>query len=516
MHYRRILVNCGIIFSVFFVLINSLVLNGCGFNNEKDEKTIEAEALVRKYCTSCHASSSPELLDRETWQKTVLPAMGKKLGISMWSGQYFPDDMRSGIPLPDWLKIVNYFTENSPDELPKVDFVDPMYAPDHFEILKPAVYDTSRVASTTMVKFNKRNNSIYTSDVLSQRLYRWDTTLSLKREQIFGSPVVDIIFDSLSSDAAFSDIVTMIGSINPNDSPVGKVITVGSDNLTEISNLAIGLPRPVKSIKADFDKNGLSDVLVCGFGNTVGGLFWLKQKSDGKYEKLLISERPGSSEAVIGDYNKDGWQDIICLFAQGDEGIWMYINDKKGSFNSVNLLTFSPLYGSSSFQMVDFNKDGHVDILYTSGDNSDYSRILKPYHGVYIFMNDGKNNYKQTYFYPINGSTKAVAADLNNDGRLDLATIAFFSDSKDHPRESFMYLIQQENQNFQTYSLPVEKLGKWLCMDVNDIDNDGDQDIILGNFSIRGFNQPGVNATWDTKLPFIVLKNQFNNQRVPL
>ena len=161
--------------------------------------------------------------------------------------------------------------------------------------------------------------------------------------------------------------------------------------------------------------------------------------------------------------------------------------------------------------MVDFNNDGFEDILYTSGDNSDYSRILKPYHGVYIFMNDRRNVFKKIFFYPINGSTKAVATDLNNDGKLDIATIAFFSNTKDNARESFMYLLQQEDLSFRTYSLPVEKLGKWLCMEVNDIDGDGFPDIMLGNFSIRGFNQPGVNATWDTKLPFIVLKNRFKN-----
>jgi hypothetical protein len=363
-----------------------------------------------------------------------------------------------------------------------------------------------------MVKFNRNNKSIYTSDVLSQSLYRWDTTLSLMKQQLFQSPVVDITFDSKDRISPYNGLITLIGSINPNDSPQGKILSIDGDNLTEGSALATALPRPVRSLTADFDKNGLEDILVCGFGNTIGGLYWLKHNAGSKYEKMMISDRSGAIQAFIGDYNKDGWPDIISLYAQGDEGIWMYLNDKKGSFKSVNVLRFSPLFGSSSFQMVDFNKDGHDDILYTSGDNSDYSRILKPYHGIYIFMNNGKNSYKQTYFYPINGSTKAIATDLNNDGRLDLAAIAFFSDSKNNPRESFMYLLQQDNLKFKTYSLPVEKLGKWLCMDVNDIDDDGDPDIILGNFSIRGFNQPGVNATWDTKLPFIVLQNKFNSK----
>jgi hypothetical protein len=494
------------------VLANSLFLSGCGKNYEKSKKTVEAEILVNKYCTSCHASASPQLLDKETWQKSVLPAMGKKLGIFMWSGQYFPEDMRSGISITDWQKIVSYFSENSPVKLPRIKFIEPGFNASHFKIIKPAVYDTSNVASTTMVKFNRRNKSIYTSDVLSQSLYHWDSALTLKEQQRFVSPVVDITFDDKNKTSSGSYLVTLIGSINPNDSPRGEILSINSEPLTEGSVLASALPRPVKTLTADFDKDGFTDILVCGFGNTVGGLYLLKQKSGINYERITISDRPGSIQAIIGDVNKDGWPDIICLFAQGDEGIWMYLNDKKGSFKSLNVLRFPPLYGSSSFQLVDFNSDGHEDILYTSGDNSDYSRILKPYHGIYIYMNNGRNFYKQAYFYPINGSTKAVATDLNNDGKMDLASIAFFSNSRDNPRESFMYLIQQGDLKFKPYSLPVEKLGKWLCMEVNDIDNDGDPDIILGNFSIRGFNQPGVNATWDTKLPFIVLKNQFSIQ----
>jgi tetratricopeptide (TPR) repeat protein len=48
----------------------------------------------------------------------------------------------------------------------------------------------------------------------------------------------------------------------------------------------------------------------------------------------------------------------------------------------------------------DFNNDGYKDILYTCGDNADYSsNVLKSYHGVYIFLNDGHNNFSQKYFF---------------------------------------------------------------------------------------------------------------------
>jgi hypothetical protein len=47
-------------------------------------------------------------------------------------------------------------------------------------------------------------------------------------------------------------------------------------------------------------------------------------------------------------------------------------------------------------------------------------------------------------------------------------------------------------------------------MDVNDIDQDGDLDIVLGNFSIGGeglINQKDYKPNWNMYQPVIVLQN---------
>lgn len=113
--------------------------------------------------------------------------------------------------------------------------------------------------------------------------------------------------------------------------------------------------------------------------------------------------------------------DIVALFGQGDEGIYTYYNEGQGKFKEVRTLRFPASFGSSFFALYDFNADGHEDILYTCGDNADYSPILKPYHGIRIFTNDGKNNFKQTWFYPLHGAYKALPVDFDRDGDVDLA-----------------------------------------------------------------------------------------------
>ncbi len=137
-------------------------------------------------------------------------------------------------------------------------------------------------------------------------------------------------------------------------------------------------------------------------------------------------------------------------FAQGDESIIRYTNKGKGNFNKEVLLRFPPSYGSSYFELDDFNKDSYPDILYTCGDNADYSPVLKPYHGVYIFMNDGKNHFEQKFFFPINGCYKAMAKDFDGDGDLDIAGISFFADYKHQPEEGFVCLENTGSLGFFT------------------------------------------------------------------
>jgi hypothetical protein len=121
----------------------------------------------------------------------------------------------------------------------------------------------------------------------------------------------------------------------------------------------------------------------------------------------------------------------------------------------------------------DIVTEGFPDIVYTCGDNADFSTVLKPYHGVYIYINDGSNHFKQQYFFPMHGCFKAMARDFDGDGDLDMAAISFFADYAN--RGKF---------DFQPYSIPETTSGRWLTMDAADIDGDGKVDLVLGNFSI--------------------------------
>ena len=107
------------------------------------------------------------------------------------------------------------------------------------------------------------------------------------------------------------------------------------------------------------------------------------------------------------------------------------------------------------------------------------------YHGLRIHINDGNNNFEEKYFYSLNGATRFVANDFDQDGDIDFGIISTFPDYEKTPEFSFVYL---ENTNsgafsFSPYTFKESNLGRWFLMDSGDVDGDGDEDIILSAFS---------------------------------
>ncbi|MVT09746.1 FG-GAP repeat domain-containing protein [Chitinophaga tropicalis] len=480
-----------------------LMLSAC--TTRTTTETERGEALAERYCGSCHLPVSPALLDKKTWTEHVLPAMGEKLGIGVWQGTEYFEKKGATISFKDWKTIVAYYKTLAPDSLQAAK-ADPLQeGPALFSIRKPQWKDTTHTASTTMVAVNPFNGSIFSSGENGE-LSRWDSTLAPHEVMALQSPAVDISWRS-----ADTALLTCIGNLRAIDAPQGTLWEIYSHApaAEQVKTIGLGLPRPVQSLPADFNRDGLTDYLVCGFGHDYGGLYVLRQTTENDYQKRPVWEVPGAIHAIVNDFDGDGWPDIMALFAYGDEGIWLFQNDKKGGFKQRNLLKFPPVYGSTSFQVTDLNKDGKPDIIYTSGDNGDYSMELKPFHGVYIYLNKGDFKYEQAWFYPINGCTKAIAADFDQDGDQDIATIAFFADHKHHPAERFILFDQTGTMQFKPCVFPeITALGRWICMDAGDVDRDGDIDIVLGNYSKGFMIQEDFHPDWNINTPLILLQNK--------
>ncbi len=465
--------------------------------------------IAAQHCASCHRLPDPSLLDTKSWETGVLPAMGPRLGIFNNGFTKYPSfkndpNVKNSYPsqpvisFDDWQHIIDYYTATSPDSLMPAKKSPPVEMNDKlFQAMQPSFkYD---MPATTFVKIEPQHQ-LMMCDAIAKKLYLFNNALQVTDSLNTSGAVTDILKNN--------DTLTLCntGVLSPNNGKFGSIERLVLSNKNHVDTLFKNLMRPVQITQTDINKDGKDDYVVCEFGNVIGALSWLENKGNDQYEYHVLRAVPGAISACINDYNHDGLPDIWALFAQGDEGIFLFTNKGNGVFDTKEVLQFPPSYGSSSFELDDFNKDGFPDIVYTCGDNADYSEVLKPYHGVYIFLNDGKNNFRQKYFYPVNGCYKAIAKDFDNDGDLDIATIAFFADYANQPEEGFVYLKNDGDNKFQPYSLPAAKSGRWLTMDAADFDSDGKIDLMLSNFSLGG-QMTKASVDWTKQPPFLLLKN---------
>lgn len=434
----------------------------------------------------------------------MLPPMARLMGIDHMYGQPLYRSPQL-VTMDEWKKIEWFYLRQAPEKNPEQGRKGVTSITEQFNIIRKKT-EPAKMPSNSFVKIGAKNKKIYAADISDSVLRIYNNRFEEISENKIGGQLVDIYFnDSMHVSGEY----TLIGIMNPNDLRTGSVHSFemnANGRITNNKKIFDSLPRPVQTIPFGTDNNGNAQYIICGFGNSQGALYLSSLNRSAE----LISF-PGAIKAYTGDFNKDGIQDIITLMAQNQEGVFILYGQRDGTFKTVKVLSFPPVYGSSYFELQDFNKDGHPDIIYTCGDNADYTgKMHKSYHGVYIFLNDGKNNFKQNYFFPMFGCYKAMSADFDGDGDLDIACISYFPDEVNRPQESFIYLEQTGALQFTPNIIKGTGYEKWMTMDVGDADGDGDQDIILGSMVMPTTAQKQAwkqRAGWDTEL-LLLLNNQ--------
>jgi len=472
-----------------------------------ENKAQKGERLAKHYCSSCHLFAAPGLLNKKNWEKNVLPQMGFRMGFSDMHimSTFSEEDLSIIVPsLPDrpmvseeeWEAIKEYYLTNAPDSIIPIAH-EAKKVLTQFDVT-PFTYKGLN-SLVTLVKTDAAEDYIWVG-TRSSWLYQLNLNLSVEDSIRLTSPPSSIQFEKDGN-----HIITAMGIMDPNDQPKGSLQSLSFKNHTAVPFID-SLKRPVYFEKTDLNKDGLDDYVVCAFGNFTGSLVVFENKGRGQFEKHVLLNQPGARKVITKDVNADGLKDIIVLMSQGDEQISLLSNAGNFNFRITGLLRFPPVYGSSFFDIADFNKDGHFDLLYTNGDNADYSIILKSYHGVHVFLNDGKNSFTESWSYPMHGASQAMARDFDADGDLDIAAISFFPDFH-YPEEGFIY-FENTGKGFTPQITPVSASARWLVMEAVDIDRDGDEDVLLGalNFN-NGVPQALINHWKEKEYSLLVLRN---------
>jgi hypothetical protein len=382
----------------------------------------------------------------------------------------------------DWIEIQRYYLENSPFILSP--------SPSKKKIQPSSLFHKSTLLDSvpgakpfvTKIKYHQESNVLYIGDNFGD-VHEFDHTRYRRTVHIDDTPI-DINIDEQDHGLH----VLGIGNFVPSDEKTGQLIKIDKKNNQKI--VIDSLERPVHFTMEDFNGDGKREYLISCFGSTSGKinsgkLSMFVMEEDG-YEEKIIKELPGAIKSIVGDFNNDQKPDIMALFAQGQEIISMFLNKGDFEFEEKQLLEFMPLYGSNSFELVDINQDSYPDIITTNGDNGDSSPVFKFYHGVRVFVNDGNYQFEEKYFYPINGASQVLVRDFDNDGDLDMVVLAMYPDLFSWTEETIVHFENKGDFNFEPSYVENEPSGKWILMDVGDVDNDGDYDLILGtNYKVK-------------------------------
>ncbi len=476
------------------------------YSDLRDQRKLdEGRALAGVFCASCHLEPAPDILPKRSW-KAVLGYMGYFLGIE--NIDYLADDpelarvnvsakrdylLLDGVLLPtspqldesDWDALRYYYVETAPaDAFPQTGKPPLRWDLPQFRIVQSDY--RAQPGVTTLVHVREESGEVYIGDSASNTLavLGGDGQLAFQPRR-FGPAMlpVDIQF---TDDSAF---VASIGDLFAQTPSEAKLARIARLALTEQSIADAGISVIIADIYrmadmevVDLNDDGVVDFIVSGFGNRTGSVSWFESRGDGGYDEHVLINRPGSVRAQAHDFNGDGFLDIAVLLADAREGFYILLNDGANGFESHTIFETHAAYGHTYFELQDFDGDGLMDILAVNGDNvdSDPYNTLKNYHGLRIYLNRGDLRFEEAYFYPMYGAFGARAADFDNDGDLDIVAISFYPDFAADRRESFTYLQNDGGLVFSAYTNEELMGGRWMTLDVGDMDGDGDVDVVLG------------------------------------
>ena len=240
---------------------------------------------------------------------------------------------------------------------------------------------------------------------------------------------------------------------------------------------------------ADYDNDGFVDLFV-GHELTPSQLF--KNRGDGTFEDATARAGVGKSAFTKGtswgDYDDDGWRDLYVSNMFGEN--FLYRNNGDGTFTDVaaKLGVQRPLTSFTTW-FFDYDNDGWLDLFVVSFPPS-LAEFVKHYVGqeevaetLTLYRNRGDGTLEDVSARV--GLDRVVPAmganfgDLDNDGYLDL-----YLGTGTPSLAALMPNIMLKNDRGRRFLDVTEATGtghlqKGHGIAFTDLDNDGDQDVVL-------------------------------------
>jgi hypothetical protein len=240
--------------------------------------------------------------------------------------------------------------------------------------------------------------------------------------------------------------------------------------------------------KGDINSDGLADFFISGGRNQPSKIFI--QKSDKTFgilhnPSIEIDSAYLNNDATFFDADNDGDLDLYLVSGgyelETNSPLFrdrLYLNNGKGLFSASTTSAPKNLINKSSITAGDFDSDGDVDV-FIGGHVKPQNFPLN--EKSTILLNDGNGNFSDA---PFNidlsslGIVNDVAfKDINADGFGDLIIASEW--------QPLRLILGGKNAFTRIDSLKNAGRGLWTTVLVEDLDSDGDNDILAGNYGLN-------------------------------
>ena len=242
---------------------------------------------------------------------------------------------------------------------------------------------------------------------------------------------------------------------------------------------------------ADVNGDGLADLFVCGAARQPGQLYLQTATGFSKKTQPAFDQNADLEEVTALFFDADGDADYDLVVGTGGNRFpagskeyvtLLYINDGKGNFSSKENALPASGVNTACLAANDVDGDGDLDLFVGSRSVPHNYGLLPP---SFLLLNDGRGSFAaapSNAFKDLGLVTAAVWTDLDGDQQRELVVAGEWM----APR---IFSFKNGAAAEWSTALPGMK-GWWKTVVAADLDNDGDEDLVLGNIGENFYLTP--------------------------